>query len=92
MQDFSTAKEVMALAKPGAASFVISVFAPLVIVLGGADRTGATSGSKEAWAQAVRSFAIHHFYPVAVAIVFIVAFGESCPLYKICCHCHASCH
>lgn len=76
MQDFSTAKTFMALAKPGAASFIISVYAPLVIVLGGADRTGATSGSKEAWAQAVRSFAIHHFYPVAVAIVFIVAFGK----------------
>jgi hypothetical protein len=82
MQDFSTAKEVMNLAKPGSASFVISVYAPLVIVLGGADRTGATNGaSTEAWAQAVRSFALHHFYPVAVAIVFIVAFGEHNPLW-----------
>lgn len=79
MQDFNTAKQVMKFAKPGAASFVISVYAPLVIVLGGADRTGAPSGTgSEAWAQAVRSFAIHHFYPVAVAIVFIVAFGEYC--------------
>lgn len=75
MQDFNTAREVMQLAKPGGASLVISVYAPLVIVLGGADRTGASSGTTaEAWTQALRSFAIHHFYPVAVAIVFIVAF------------------
>lgn len=78
MQDFSTAQQVMKFAKPGAASFVVSVFAPLVIVLGGADRTRAASGldAREAWTQALRSFAIHHFYPVAIAIVFIVAFGE----------------
>ncbi|KAF2162353.1 hypothetical protein M409DRAFT_69238 [Zasmidium cellare ATCC 36951] len=73
MQDFDTAKEVMRLAKPGADSFVVRVFAPLVIVLGGSDRTG-VARSGEAWAHALRSFAIHHFYPVAVAIVFAVAF------------------
>lgn len=73
MQDFDTAKEVMRLAKPGADSFVVRVFAPLVIVLDGSDRTD-VARSGEAWAQALRSFAIHHFYPVAVAIVFIVAF------------------
>ena len=33
MQDFDTAKEVMRLAKPGADSFVIRLFAPLVVVL-----------------------------------------------------------
>ena len=73
MQDFDTAKEVMRLAKPGADSFVIRVFAPLIVVLGGADRTGAPLGTK-AWTHALSGFAIHHFYPVAVAVVFAVAF------------------
>lgn len=73
MQDFDTAKEVMRLAKPGADAFIIRLFAPLVIVLEGADRTG-VSGARAQWSHALRSFAIHHFYPVAVAVVFAVAF------------------
>ncbi|KAF2770962.1 hypothetical protein EJ03DRAFT_51364 [Teratosphaeria nubilosa] len=73
MQDFDTAKEVMRLAKPGADTFVVRVFAPLIVVLEEADRTGAPLGAA-AWAPALRSFAIHHFYPVAVAVVFAVAF------------------
>lgn len=72
MQDFDTAKEVMRLAKPGADSFVVRVFAPLVVVLAGADRTD--MDEQEAWTTALRSFAVHHFYPVAVAVVFAVAF------------------
>lgn len=72
MQDFDTAKEVMRLAKPGADSFVVRVFAPLIVVLAGADRTD--MDHEEAWTTALRSFAIHHFYPVTVAIVFAVAF------------------
>ena len=72
MQDFDTTKEVMRLAKPGADSFIVRVFAPLIIVLAGADRTD--MDYEEAWTTALRSFAIHHFYPVAVAIVFAVAF------------------
>jgi hypothetical protein len=71
MQDFNTAKEVMRLAKPGADSFIVRVFAPLVVVLPGADRTDI---DEEAWTTAFRSFAVHHFYPVAVAVIFIVAF------------------
>ncbi|KAK0252344.1 hypothetical protein LTS09_012462 [Friedmanniomyces endolithicus] len=73
MQDFDTAREVMRLAKPGADSFVIRVFAPLIVVLSGADRTGAPPGT-EAWTQALAGFARYHFYPVAVAVVFAVAF------------------
>ncbi|KAK0333115.1 hypothetical protein LTR59_017578 [Friedmanniomyces endolithicus] len=73
MQDFDTAREVMRLAKPGADSFVIRVFAPLIVVLSGADRTGAPL-SMEAWTQALAGFARYHFYPVAVAVVFAVAF------------------
>lgn len=63
----------MSLANPGADSFVIRVFAPLIVVLANADRTGAPLG-REAWIHAFQSFAIHHFYPAAVAVVFIVAF------------------
>lgn len=72
MQDFDTAKEVMRLAKPGADSFVVRVFAPLIIVLAGSDRTD--MDVEEAWSTALRNFAIFNFYPVSVAIVFIVAF------------------
>ena len=72
MQDFDTTKEVMRLAKPGADSFIVRVFAPLIVVLSGADRSD--MDEEEAWTQALRSFAIHHFYPVAVAVVFAVAF------------------
>lgn len=72
MQDFDTAKEVMRLAKPGADSFVVRVFAPLVVVLAGSDRTD--MDVEEAWTTALRNFAIFNFYPVTVAIVFIVAF------------------
>lgn len=71
MQDFDTAKEVMKLARPGADSFVIRIFAPLIVVLAGADRTGVED---QEWTTALRSFAIHHFYPVATAVVFAVAF------------------
>ncbi|KXT06029.1 hypothetical protein AC578_1332 [Pseudocercospora eumusae] len=73
MQDFDTAKEVLRLAKPGADKFIMRLFAPLVVVLGGSDRAGVHS-TREVWTQALRSFAVHHFYPVAVAIVFAVAF------------------
>ncbi|EME89584.1 uncharacterized protein MYCFIDRAFT_128036, partial [Pseudocercospora fijiensis CIRAD86] len=73
MQDFDTAKEVLKLAKPGADKFIMRLFAPLVVVLGGSDRAGVHS-TRELWTQALRSFAVHHFYPVAVAIVFAVAF------------------
>lgn len=72
MQDFDTAKEVMRLAKPGADSFIVRVFAPLIVVLAGADRTD--MDVEEAWTTALRNFAIFNFYPVSVAIVFIVAF------------------
>lgn len=71
MQDFDTAKEVMRLAAPGADSFIIRIFSPLIIVLPGADRTGI---EQQEWTTALRSFAMHHFYPVATAVVFAVAF------------------
>ena len=72
MQDFDTAKEVMRLAKPGADSFIVRVFAPLIVVLSGADRNDIEQS--EAWTSALRSLVIDHFYPVTVAIVFAVTF------------------
>ena len=73
IQDFDAVTEVMRLAKPGADSFAIRIFAPLIIVLPGSDRTGVPRMG-EAWTHALRDFALHHFYPVAVAVVFAVAF------------------
>ena len=73
MQDFDTAKEVMRLAKPGADSFVIRIFAPLVVVLANADRSGGVDEAKP-WTHALGSFATSHFYPVVVLVVFAVAF------------------
>ncbi|SMY20645.1 unnamed protein product [Zymoseptoria tritici ST99CH_1A5] len=73
MQELETAKEVIKLAKPGANSLVVRVFAPLIIVLGGSDRSGA-SAADETLTYALQRFAKYHLYPVAVAVVFIVAF------------------
>ncbi|GAB7361016.1 hypothetical protein MBLNU230_g1059t1 [Neophaeotheca triangularis] len=73
MQDFDTAREVMRLVKPGAHSFIIRVFSPLIVVLSDSDRTGNHDGRAE-WIEALRSFALHHLYPSAVAVVFVVAF------------------
>nr|POF08131.1 sterol regulatory element-binding protein cleavage-activating protein [Quercus suber] len=73
MQDFETARDVMRLAKPGADSFVVRLFTPLIVVLPGADRSEAPL-TAETWTKALRAFAIHHFFPVAVAVVFGVTF------------------
>ncbi|KAM0722997.1 hypothetical protein Q7P37_001195 [Cladosporium fusiforme] len=73
MQDFDTAQEVMRLVKPGAHNLVIRIFSPLIVVLSGADRTGVPQGM-EAITSALRGFALHHFYPFAVVVVFVVAF------------------
>lgn len=73
MQDFDTAQEVMRLVKPGAHNLVIRIFSPLIVVLSGADRTGVPQGM-EAITSAFHGFALHHFYPFAVVVVFVVAF------------------
>ena len=73
MQDFDAAKEVMKLANPGDTTFKMRIFAPLIVVLPGSDRSGAMDIS-EGWSQTFRVFTIHHFYPVAIAVVFGVAF------------------
>lgn len=73
MQDFDTAREVMRLVDPGAETFIIRVFAPLVVVLSGADRTGVPQGA-QAWGDALRTFALHNMFPFAVVVVFVVTF------------------
>jgi hypothetical protein len=73
MQDFDAAKGVMKLANAGNHTFIMKIFAPRVVVLAGADRTGSID-ERAAWSLAVRTFTIHHFYPVAVAVIFGVAF------------------
>ncbi|OQO05064.1 hypothetical protein B0A48_08084 [Cryoendolithus antarcticus] len=73
MQDFETAREVMRLVRPGASDFVIRIFSPLIVVLSGADRTGVPHGF-DVLTDAVRSFALHHFYPFAMALMFMVTF------------------
>nr|OQO21987.1 hypothetical protein B0A51_12367 [Rachicladosporium sp. CCFEE 5018]OQO22001.1 hypothetical protein B0A51_12353 [Rachicladosporium sp. CCFEE 5018]OQO25393.1 hypothetical protein B0A51_06987 [Rachicladosporium sp. CCFEE 5018] len=73
MQDFDTAREVMRLVEPGASDFVIRIFSPLIVVLSGADRTGVPHGF-DVLTDALRSFALHHFYPFTVAVVFVVTF------------------
>jgi hypothetical protein len=73
MQDFDAAKGVMKLANAGNHTFIMKIFAPNVVVLAGADRTGSID-ERAAWSLAVRTFTLHHFYPVAVAVIFGVAF------------------
>jgi hypothetical protein len=73
MQDFDAAQGVMELANAGNHTFIMKIFAPSVVVLAGADRTGSID-ERAAWSLAVRTFTIHHFYPVAVAVIFGVAF------------------
>lgn len=73
MQDFDTAREVMRLVKPGSNNFKIRIFSPLIVVLANSDRTGVPHGVN-VLSEALRGFALHHFYPFAVVVVFVVAF------------------
>ena len=73
MQDFDTAREVMRLVKPGSNNFKIRIFSPLIVVLAHSDRTGVPHGVN-VLTEALRGFALHHFYPFAVVVVFVVAF------------------
>ena len=72
MLDLDTAREVATMANPGVENFVVRLFSPLVVVLPGANRTNADL--EAAWTTTVRNFTRHNFYPVAVAVGFIVAF------------------
>ncbi|KAF7846442.1 hypothetical protein BT93_L4372 [Corymbia citriodora subsp. variegata] len=72
-QDYENAVHFMNLVKPGASGFVAKIYDPLVVVLGGADRSGVPI-ERRTWLSALRSVAIQHFYPTALAVVFVVAF------------------
>lgn len=72
-QDYENAVHFMKVFKPGAHGFVAKIFDPLIITLGGADRSGIPLRRKT-WLHSLRGVAIQHFYPTAIAVVFVVAF------------------
>lgn len=71
-QDYENAVHFMDVVKPGATGFTVKIYDPLVIVLSGSDRTGIPQ--ERSWLSALRSIALQHFYPTALAAVFVVAF------------------
>ncbi|THV81617.1 hypothetical protein D6D29_05244 [Aureobasidium pullulans] len=72
-QDYENAVHFMKVVKPGAQGFVAKIYDPLIITLGGADRSGILL-RKETWLNSLRGVAIQHFYPTAITVVFVVAF------------------
>ncbi|OCK97608.1 uncharacterized protein K441DRAFT_694161 [Cenococcum geophilum 1.58] len=73
MQDHDTAKELITFIKPSAYSFIARVYDPLLIVLKGADgRYG--KNEPESFLTVIRQLAEQHFFPVALAVVFAIAF------------------
>ncbi|KAJ9628008.1 hypothetical protein H2203_003228 [Taxawa tesnikishii (nom. ined.)] len=73
MQDYENAVQFMNVVNPDAYGFVAKIFDPVVVVLAGSDRSGVPL-EKRTWLSAVRRLAIEHFYPFALAVVFVVAF------------------
>lgn len=71
-QDYESAVHFMDAVKPGAYGFTARIYDPLVITLAGSDRTGIPL--QRSWLSALRAIALQHFYPVAMAAVFVVAF------------------
>jgi hypothetical protein len=72
-QDYENAVHFMKVVRPGGQGFVAKIYDPLIITLGGADRSGILL-RKETWLDSLRGVAIQHFYPTAIAVVFVVAF------------------
>jgi hypothetical protein len=72
-QDYENAVHFMKVVRPGAQGFVAKIYDPLIITLGNADRSGILL-RKETWLHSLRGVAIQHFYPTAIAVVFVVAF------------------
>lgn len=71
-QDYENAVHFMDVVKPGAFGFTARIYDPLVITLAGSDRTGMPL--ERSWLSALRIIVLQHFYPVAMAAVFVVAF------------------
>ncbi|OCL10514.1 hypothetical protein AOQ84DRAFT_362352 [Glonium stellatum] len=73
MQDHDTAKELIMFIKPSAYSFIARVYDPLLIVLKGAGgRYG--RNEPESFLIVIRQLAEQHFFPVALVVVFTIAF------------------
>lgn len=72
-QDYENAVHFMKVVRPEGQGFVAKIYDPLIITLGGADRSGILL-RKETWLDSIRGVAIQHFYPTAIAVVFVVAF------------------
>jgi len=73
MQDYDDALHFMSIVNPGPQSFTARVFSPLIMVLSEADRSGVPL-DRYGWLSAVRNLAMHHVYPFALVVVFVVAF------------------
>lgn len=71
-QDYENAVHFMDAVKPGATGFIAKIYDPLVVVVAGSDRSGIPL--ERTWLSAFRVVALQHFYPVAMAAVFVVAF------------------
>ena len=72
-QDYENAVHFMKVVRPGDQGFVAKIYDPLIITLGGADRSGILL-RKETWLASFRGVAIQHVYPTAISVVFVVAF------------------
>ncbi|GAB7348569.1 hypothetical protein MBLNU459_g6959t1 [Dothideomycetes sp. NU459] len=72
-QDYENAVHFMNVVKPGSNGFIAKIFDPLVIVLAGSDRSEVPL-QKRSVLTVLRKIAVHHFYPSALVVVFVVAF------------------
>ncbi|KAL9083952.1 MAG: hypothetical protein Q9165_008295 [Trypethelium subeluteriae] len=73
MQEYHTAKEVISVVKPDSHSFLARVYDPLMIVLAGADRTGAAA-QKQNWLQRTEALIDDHLFAFLFVLIFSVAF------------------
>ncbi|KAF4547846.1 putative sterol-sensing domain of SREBP cleavage-activation protein [Elsinoe fawcettii] len=67
------AAQFMHVIKPGVRSFTARIYDPLVVVSNRADRTSIPN-LQDSFLHALRDLAIRHFYPFALAVVFMIAF------------------
>ncbi|KAF2221216.1 sterol-sensing domain of SREBP cleavage-activation-domain-containing protein [Elsinoe ampelina] len=67
------AAQFMHVIKPGIQSFTARIYDPLVVVLNRSDRTSIPL-AQDTFLHALRDLAIRHFYPFALAVVFMIAF------------------
>ncbi|KAL9073310.1 MAG: hypothetical protein Q9157_004787 [Trypethelium eluteriae] len=73
MQEYHTAKEVISVVKPDSHSFLARVYDPLMIVLAGADRTGAAA-QRQNWLQKTENLIDDHLFAFLFVLISSVAF------------------